>query len=136
MRLSILLPIFLIIVGTANAVEPISKADLYVYKAKIVRVVDGDTVDADVDLGFHTWRREERLRLARVNAPEPRGAGKVEGLKSKQWLKDRVEGREVLIRTIKDRKEKYGRYLVEIFFEGVNINDELLAKGFAVRWVE
>jgi endonuclease YncB( thermonuclease family) len=46
---------------------------LYTYKAQITEVYDGDTVTADIDLGFHTWRRDEKLRLYEINAPEMRG---------------------------------------------------------------
>jgi len=106
---------------------------LYEYKARIVNVVDGDTVDADIDLGFNTWRINERLRLSGINAPEPRGAQKVEGLQSKNELIKRILDREVTICTIKDRTGKYGRYLATIYLGEININEWLVENGFAVH---
>ena len=85
----------------------------------------------NVNLGFHTWKHEEKLRLARINAPEVRGPEKPEGIKSRDWLRDKISGKKVLIKTVKDKKGKYGRYLVEIYLDGVNINDEMVRLGLA-----
>ena len=104
---------------------------LYTYNAKITSVYDGDTVTADVDLGFHIWAAGEKLRLHRINAPEVRGAERPQGLISRDWLREKLVGKDVLIRTIKDKKGKYGRYLVEIFLNGVNINDQLVKEDLA-----
>jgi micrococcal nuclease len=114
------------------------KADRYVYMANIVRVIDGDTVVADIDLGFHTWRRDERLRLARINAPEPRGDTKEAGLAATEWLKNKVEGKRLIIRTAadksgRDKRGKFGRYLVELYLDGRNLNDEMVQLGLAER---
>jgi endonuclease YncB( thermonuclease family) len=113
-----------------------STEDRYTYMAKVVRVIDGDTIEADIDLGFHTWRRGERLRLARINAPEPKGGTRQKGLESAQWLRERIQGKWVVIRTIADRKGEdmkgsFGRYLVEIFEDGRNLNDLLVRNGHA-----
>lgn len=108
-----------------------SSDTLFTYKALIRKVYDGDTVTAEVDLGFHTWIHGEKLRLHRINAPEVRGEERPQGLISRDWLRERLLGKEVLIHTIKDKKGKYGRYLVEIILDGVNINDELVANGMA-----
>jgi len=105
--------------------------DLYAYKARITSVYDGDTVTADVDLGFRTWVHGEKLRLNRIDAPEVRGAERPEGLVSRDWLREKLVGKEVLIRTLKDKRGKYGRYLVEIILDGVNINDQLVQEGLA-----
>ena len=111
--------------------------ELYNYKAKVVEVYDGDTCTVDIDLGLHTWIRGEKLRLNRINAPELRGAERPEGLKSRDFLRQLVLDKEVLLKTIKDEKEKYGRYLAEIWIqneagEWQNINDLMVEKGFAV----
>ena len=105
--------------------------DTYTYKAKIVSVYDGDTVTADIDLGFRVWIRDEKLRLSRINTPEVRGVQRPEGLISRDWLRDMILGKEVIIKTIKDKKGKYGRYIVEIYFDGQNINDLLVENGLA-----
>ena len=114
-----------------------TRSDRYTYTAQIIRVIDGDTVEADIDLGFHTWRRGIDLRLARVDAPEPKTDTREAGLAATEWLRKRVEGKWLIIRTIADRKGqedqgKYGRYLVELFLDGTNLNDELVSAGHAV----
>lgn len=108
------------------------KKPKYQYRATIVKVVDGDTVDVAADLGMHTIR-VERLRLYGINAPEVRGRKKLLGLKSKQWLIDMVACREIIVKTYKDEKGKYGRYLAEIWLDGVNVNELMVKEGLAVK---
>ncbi len=108
---------------------------LYHYKAVVVSVYDGDTLHADLDLGLYTWRKNEKIRLARINAPELRGSEKEKGRASRDYLRSRILGREVLIQTLKDKRGKWGRFLGEIWLNEkgtwVNINDEMVEKGFA-----
>jgi len=108
---------------------------LYHYTALITAVYDGDTVTAELDLGLKTAVKGEKLRLHRINAPEVRGDGKAAGTVSRDYLRSRVLGKEILVETIKDKQGKYGRYLAELWLkEGdgyVNINDELVEKGYA-----
>jgi micrococcal nuclease len=110
---------------------------LYHYKAKIISVYDGDTCTADIDLGLHTWISGEKLRLNRINAPEVTGKEKSKGLKSRDYLRSLLTNKEVVIETIKDKKEKYGRYLAEIWLEEtkgnfINVNDKIVKDGFAI----
>jgi len=110
---------------------------LYHYKAKIISVYDGDTCTANIDLGLHTWLNGEKLRLNRINAPEVTGKEKTKGLKSRDYLKSILLDKEVIVETIKDKKEKFGRYLAEIWLEEtkdkfININDKIVKDGFAV----
>jgi micrococcal nuclease len=110
---------------------------LYFYKAVIESVYDGDTCTVDIDLGLSTWIRGEKIRLYRINAPELRGAEREAGLQARDFLRGQIEGKKVLIQTIKDRKEKFGRYLAEIWLEAddgsrVNINDLLVQQGHAI----
>ena len=77
-------------------------------------VYDGDTCTADVDIGFKVTVRGEKIRMARINAPEIRGANRKAGLASRDYLRDLILDREVLLKTIKDKRGKYGRYLGEI----------------------
>lgn len=107
------------------------RIDLYTYKGVIKSVYDGDTVTADIDLGFNTWLHGEKLRLARINAPEVRGSERSAGLISRDWLRNRLSGEAVLIHTIKDKRGKYGRYIAEIWHKNVNINDALVDAGLA-----
>ena len=109
---------------------------LYNYKAFVTSVYDGDTCTVDIDLGLSAWIRGEKLRLNRINAPELSGKGKPEGVKSRDFLKSKIDGKEIVIETIKDKKGKYGRYLAEIWVEDkkeepININDLMVSEGFA-----
>ena len=103
----------------------------------VVRVVDGDTVYGDVDLGFNVGNKKMEFRLAKINTPEIKGSTREAGLTSKKYVEDKIMGKEVIIVTKKDTKEKYGRYLAEIFYKDetdnfVSWNAELVQKGLAV----
>jgi micrococcal nuclease len=106
---------------------------------KITAVYDGDTCTADVDLGFKVVVRGEKIRLARINAPEIRGASRKEGLVAWDFLRELILGKEVLLKTIRDKRGKYGRYLGEIIVEkgrrNVNANNALVKAGHA-KYVE
>ena len=79
------------------------------------------------------------FRLSGINAPKTKGDSRDAGLQSKQFVTDAVMGKEVIIVTKKDTKEKYGRYLAEVFFlvgaEWVSLNKTLLDKGLAVPFM-
>lgn len=111
------------------------KNNLYNYKAFVTAVYDGDTCTVDIDLGLHCWVKNEKIRLARINAPELRGSEREQGLESRDYLRKLILNKEVLLQTIKDKKEKYGRYLGEIWIDSgskqVNVNDLIVKKGFA-----
>lgn len=108
---------------------------LYHYRAKVVSVYDGDTVRADIDLGLRIWARKKRIRLFRIDAPEIKGEERAQGLKSRDFLRDLILEKEIILQTIKDKKGKYGRYLGEIWIEKdskwINVNDLMVEKGFA-----
>lgn len=108
---------------------------LYHYRAIVVGVYDGDTIYVNIDLGLSTWIHNEKLRLARINAPEIKGKDRSKGLRSKDFLEKFLLNKRVIIQTIKDRKEKYGRYLAEIWFEEngkfINVNDLMVEKKLA-----
>ncbi len=109
---------------------------LYHYKAKVVSVYDGDTCTIDIDLGLHAWIRGEKIRLNRINAPELIGKERTQGLASRDFLKSLILDKEIIVVTIKDAKEKYGRYLGEIWLKDkngnfININDEMVKNKFA-----
>ena len=89
---------------------------IYIYKAELIRVVDGDTVDLVIDLGFDTLRKE-RFRLYGVDAPEMRTA---EGKEAKAWLEDALQPLEsIYVQTIqlstKAKRDKYGRFLAVLY---------------------
>lgn len=109
---------------------------LYHYKAKVVSVYDGDTCTIDIDLGLHTWIRGEKIRLNRINAPELKGKDRAKGIASRDFLKRLILDKEIIIETTKDAKEKYGRYLGEIWLKDssgnfINVNDEMVKNKFA-----
>lgn len=90
---------------------------MYEYKVNIIRVVDGDTVDVDIDLGFGVWLRGERVRMMGIDTPESRTSNKVEkvfGLAAKEYLKH-ILGKTAVLKTQvvngEDAKGKFGRIL-------------------------
>jgi micrococcal nuclease len=111
-------------------------AELYHYTAQVQSVYDGDTCRVDIDLGLGIWIRNEKLRLVRINAPEMTGPDKARGEASRDFLRGLIDGREIIIETVKDQRGKYGRYLAEIWIghDGVwqNVNNALVAAGHAV----
>lgn len=104
---------------------------MYEYAATTIRVHDADTVTVDVDLGWNVWRRAEVLRLHGIDAPElSTPAGKV----ARNWLAERLPpGTEVIVRTIKDKDDKYGRMLAVIVDDPTQppVNQELIDAGMA-----
>lgn len=112
--------------------------DPYIYRIKeIHKIVDGDTIDASIDLGFDI-SLEKRIRLAGVDTPESRTTDANEkklGLESKEWLKKRVEGaKDIIIRTeLPDSTEKYGRIIGHLFINGeeISLNNQMITEGFA-----
>ncbi len=104
---------------------------LYTYVAYIAAVYDGDTVTANIDLGMGVWKNKEKLRLSRINSPEVRGDSREQGIVSRDWLRERILQKQVIIKTVNDKKGKYGRYLAEIWLDGENINDLLVMNGLA-----
>ena len=112
--------------------------DPYVYRIRSIhKVVDGDTIDADIDLGFDI-SLTKRIRLAGVDTPESRTADANErkyGLESKEWLKKKVEGaKNILIKTeLPDSTEKYGRIIGHLFIndQDTSLNDQMIVEGYA-----
>jgi micrococcal nuclease len=103
----------------------------YVYSARVTKIYDGDTITVDIDLGLGVWVKKQKLRLARINAPELRGPGSLAGVVARNYLRKVLTSATVDIRTIKDRKGKYGRYIAEVMFNGTNISDDMVANGHA-----
>lgn len=109
---------------------------MYEYKIKkIIKVYDADTITVDIDLGFGVTRTEI-LRLNLIDAPEMRGVEREDGIVSRDWLRERLatamEEGGIIIRTVQDKKGKYGRYIAEVFVDEVNINRELVSEGLAI----
>ena len=104
---------------------------MYEYKATVTKVYDGDTITVDFDLGFGILIRKQKIRLLGINTPELRGPEKPQGIISRDALRQRILGKVVTIKTSKDKKGKYGRWLGEVFVEDENINKWLLKEGYA-----
>ena len=109
---------------------------LYFYKAHVTKVYDGDTCTVNIDLGLHTWIHGEKIRLARIDAPELRGVEREQGLKSRDYLRGLILDKDIFLETKKDKKGKYGRYIGEIWItenqsEYINVNDKMVTEGYA-----
>lgn len=109
---------------------------LYHYRAHVVRVYDGDTCTVDFDLGLYADLRQQTIRLARIDAPEIRGEERAAGLRARDALRQLILDKDVIIRTFKDRKGKYGRWIGEIWLKQpdgtyLNVSDWMLEHGYA-----
>lgn len=111
------------------------------YGVEVVRVVDGDTVDVDIDLGFGIVLKDERVRIMGIDTPESRTSDKVEkvfGLASKQRLKELLNEGAVLItkedKHGEDMKGKFGRILGDFMVGDRTVTDILIEEGHAVRY--
>ena len=115
---------------------------MYEYRVKILKVVDGDTVDVDIDLGFGVWLRDERVRIMGIDTPESRTRDKVEkvfGLAAKARLKQLL-GKSAILKTQVDKsgedmKGKFGRILGDFSCEdGASVARLLIDEGHAVHY--
>jgi micrococcal nuclease len=111
---------------------------MYIYKAKLERVVDGDTIDVVIDLGFKVTTHQ-RIRLQGINTPETYNVKRnseeyKKGMVAKQFVIDRLleSNNEAIIETEKDTG-KYGRYIgtIKLADSSMSLNDELVEKGYA-----
>ena len=115
---------------------------MYEYKVKVVRVIDGDTVDVDIDLGFGIWLRKERVRIMGIDTPESRTRDKVEkkfGLASKAKLKQLLKDGAILKTQVskkgEDMKGRFGRILGDfILDDGRKVTEVLIDEGHAVAY--
>lgn len=102
----------------------------FVYNsAYCINVVDGDTIDVDIDVGFD-FSTVQRLRLEGIDTPERNEPGYGT---AKQFVIDKCYGREIQVVTYK--KDSFGRWISTVFVDGENLNELLLQKGLAVVFV-
>ncbi len=106
--------------------------DPFLYKCIIQRIVDGDTIDVDIDLGFGIWLRKERVRVAGIDTPEKRTRDKVEkvfGLAATAKAHELVpEGSECIIRTRRDKAGKYGRTMGDFVMQDGRLYTEVMVE--------
>ena len=107
--------------------------DTFVYNAHVDSVYDGDTITCTIDCGFEVLLQKQKIRLYGLNTPEVRGEEREQGIISRDRLRERILDKDIQIKTIKDKKGKYGRYLGIIFLDGENINDWLINNQLAVK---
>ena len=114
----------------------------HIYPAIVRNIVDGDTIDVDIDLGLKIWAHNVRIRLWGINAPEKRikKDGKTvtnpEGVVTTDYLRKLILGQRIVIKTIKNKKGEdktgsFGRYLAIVFYDGENINEKMVDMGIA-----
>ena len=105
---------------------------MYEYQAKLHSVYDGDTIRLDIDLGFGVWLNKQTIRLAGIDAPELRGTERENGLKAKEALNEMLQkAKSISLRTFRDKKGKYGRWIAIIYADNTNVNEWMIENGFA-----
>jgi len=107
---------------------------MYTYKCKVKRIVDGDTLVLEyIDLGFGIQLKDLRVRLLNYNAPESKGIEKEFGKIAKAALENLLSlNSEITIKTTKE--DSFGRYLADIYVDGLHINEELVKRGYGYAW--
>lgn len=115
---------------------------MYEYRCRVNHIVDGDTVDVDIDLGFGVWLHKERIRMYGIDTPESRTRDLEEkkyGLAAKKFLTEMLaDPKGLILKTSKDATGKYGRILGEIWrtsnYSDQSINQYLIDKHHAVSY--
>ena len=116
---------------------------MYEYRCKVVHIVDGDTVDVDIDLGFGVWMKKQRIRLYGIDTPESRTRDLEEkkyGLAAKAYLTGMLDDEAgIILKTYKDKEGKFGRILGELWrttnYADQSINEYMVEKHHAVRYM-
>jgi micrococcal nuclease len=112
---------------------------MYQYRAKVNRIVDGDSIVLDIDLGFDAWLNNQSVRIYGIDTPESRTRDldeKSRGLLAKKRVKELLKKGDIItIKTFKDKSGKFGRILAEIeTVDGINIGNCLLKEHLAVKY--
>ena len=115
----------------------VEKVSVYEYSCKIVKVVDGDTADVDIDLGFGVWLKKQRIRFYGIDTPESRTSDKVEkiyGLMAKDVVLHFLPvGSTQTLRTRQDGKGKYGRILGEFLIHDAKTDSQMTINDWMIR---
>jgi micrococcal nuclease len=115
----------------------VEKVSVYEYSCKIVKVIDGDTADVDIDLGFGVWLKKQRIRFYGIDTPESRTSDKVEkiyGLMAKDVVLHFLPvGSAQTLRTRQDDKGKYGRILGEFLIHDAKTDSQMTINDWMIR---
>lgn len=113
---------------------------MFEYRSNLLKIVDGDTIDVDLDLGFSVVLKKQRIRLYGINTPESRTRDLEEkkyGLAAKARLRELLESAEsITVKTAIDKKArgKYGRILGTVYADDINVNEKLVEEGHAIEY--
>lgn len=111
---------------------------MFTYNANVTRVIDGDTIVVDIDLGFTVWLKDVHVRLNGINTPELHatyGETQQAALKAKARVEVLTLGKTVQLTTVKaNSQEKYGRWLGNVSIDGIDVNAAMIAEGLAKPW--
>ena len=113
---------------------------MFEYKCVITKIVDGDTVDVDIDLGFSVWLKKQRIRLYGVDTPESRTSDKIEkiyGRKAKAFVQERLplNSHQILRTKLDDSRGKFGRILGEFVCGESTVNQLLIDTHNGVEYL-
>lgn len=105
----------------------------YTYRAEVVDVIDGDTIDVHIDLGFYVWIRYQRIHLYGIETP---GVGEADGDSARAHLESLIGGKTVILKSIRgedspDRQGSFGNWQGIVYLDGKSINDAMVASGNA-----
>ena len=105
---------------------------MYTYEAEVIRIIDGDTIEAIIDLGFKVFWKT-KIRLAGIDAPE---IDTVDGIVAYDALRFMIGSSKIKIVTQKDKQEKFGRYLATVYpfagnGDGISVNELMIKGGYA-----
>jgi len=114
---------------------------MFEYRCKLIKVIDGDTIDIDIDLGFGVWLRNQRIRMYGIDTPESRTRDLEEkkyGIAAKAFLTEMLDDSHLILKTHKDERGKFGRILGEVWrttnYADQSINDYMIEKHHAVAY--
>tara|TARA_B100000497_G_C7594928_1_gene357633 strand:+ start:10 stop:426 length:417 start_codon:yes stop_codon:yes gene_type:complete len=114
---------------------------MFEYKCKLIKIIDGDTIDVDIDLGFGVWLRNQRIRMYGIDTPESRTRDLEEkkyGLAAKAFITEMLDDSHLILKTHKDERGKFGRILGEVWrttnFADQSINNYMIEKHHAVAY--
>ena len=107
----------------------------YTYRAEVVNVVDGDTIDVHIDLGFYVWIRYQRIHLFGIEAPAPAEAA---GAAATEHLKSLIDGKTIILKSLRgedppDRQGSFNNWEGLVWLDGKSINDAMVESGNAAR---